>query len=484
MSSAAYVVGPPPKASAVHAHINALAISARSAPQRRLEQPSNKRREIPTAARVFFAGDVALRRPAQSLEAGVALARCQAGASRDEAEHGEAESERTLVISTGRDPTSVRAVNPPVWHASTITFPSVAALRAGDKNPFDGPYYGRWGTPTTFAVEEVVAKLEGGYRAIATSSGNAAMSTTLLSLLSAGDHILVCDTVYEPTRKFCSDILARYGVKVTFFAPSIGAGIEELFENETKVVFLEAPGSLTFEIPDVPAISTVAKKHGATVIMDNTWATPLFFKAFDHGVDISLHAATKYLCGHSDAMSGFIVLKEEKLYRSIKGQSSRLGCCPGPDDCYLVLRGIRTLPSRMKVHEENALALARWLQGREEVEEVLHPALESFPGFQIWKRDFKGSSGLFSVVLKEKYSELDLEDMVDGFKHFKIGFSWGGFESLALPFDPRPVRTASQWNHPGPCVRFHAGLEDVNDLIQDLEVGLQRLNDSYRTRSS
>jgi len=274
-------------------------------------------------------------------------------------------------------------------------------------------------------------------------------------------------------------------VKVTYFPPGIGSDIEQLFTPETRAVVLETPGSLTFEVPDVPAICLVAHEHDATVLLDNTWATPLFFRPFEHGVDISIHAATKYLCGHSDAMLGLIVLSSPKLYKKIKAVSARLGCCPGPDDCYLVLRGIRTLYARLRVHQENAMTIASWLEDREEVHSVLYPALPSFPSHDLWKRDFLGASGLFSVVLNNDYDEKDMAAMLDGLRHFSLGFSWGGFESLALPVDPTPVRTATMWDkeNQGPVFRLHIGLESPADLIVDLSMGFMRLCESRSKRA-
>ncbi len=382
----------------------------------------------------------------------------------------------TRIVATGRDPRrNFGIVNPPVYHASTVLFPTVAALNEARKAPFETVYYGRFGTPTTFALEEAIAELEGGHRAVAVSSGLAAVGIALMASLKAGDHLLMVDTCYQPTRKLCENVLTRFGVETTYYDPLIGVAIAELIRPETKVVYMESPGSLTFEVQDVPAIAAAAHDRGATAILDNTWATPLFFKPFDHGIDVSVHAATKYIAGHADAMLGLIVACDETTFRAVKWCAVGLGNCPGPDDCYLGLRGLRTLSIRLERHQETGLKLARWLKTRPEVARVLHPALPDDPGHELWKRDFAGANGLFAVVLTP-CAQQALAAMLDGLELFGMGFSWGGFESLILPVAPETTRTATTWQAAGPLLRIHAGLEDPDDLIADLERGLERLN--------
>ncbi|MGQ9372068.1 cystathionine beta-lyase [Azospirillum sp. A39] len=381
----------------------------------------------------------------------------------------------TVIAHAGRDPdANFGIVNPPVYHASTVLFPSLAALEASDRAPFDGVNYGRIGTPTSSAFETAVAELEGGHRAVVAASGLAAIATALSAFTKAGDHVLVTDSAYGPTRRFCNEVLARYGVETEYYDPRIGAGIAGLIRANTSAVYLESPGSLTFEVQDVPAIAAAAKAAGAAVLMDNTWATPLFFKPFAHGVDVSIHAATKYLVGHADAMLGLMVCNEES-FLAVKRTAVRFGTCAGPDDVYLGLRGLRTLSVRLKRHQETALILAEWLAGRPEVERLLHPARPDHPDHALWRRDFTGASGLFAALLKP-VPKTALAAMLDGMELFGLGYSWGGFESLLLPVHPAAVRTATAWAEAGPLLRVHAGLEDPDDLIADLERGFARLN--------
>ncbi len=381
----------------------------------------------------------------------------------------------TLLAHAGRNPeANFGIVNPPVYHASTVLFPTLEALEASDRNPFEIVNYGRVGTPTSHAFEEAVAAVEGGWRAVTAASGLAAIATALTAFTKTGDHILMTDSAYGPTRRVCNDILARYGVETEYYDPLIGAGIAGLIRPNTSVVFLESPGSLTFEVQDVPAIARAAKAAGATVLMDNTWATPLFFKPFEHGVDVSIHAATKYIVGHADAMLGLMVCTEAS-WPIIKKNAVRFGTCAGPDDLYLGLRGLRTMSVRLKRHQESALALADWLASRPEVARILHPARPGDPGHELWKRDFTGASGLFAAVFKA-VPKTALAAMLDGLELFGMGYSWGGFESLVLPAHPAAIRTATTWQAEGPLIRFHAGLEDVDDLIRDLDRGFARLN--------
>ncbi|MBP2227529.1 cystathionine beta-lyase [Azospirillum agricola] len=382
----------------------------------------------------------------------------------------------TLLVHAGRSPRDNHGiVNPPVYHCSTVLFPTLDALEASDRNQLEGVHYGRMGTPTSFAFEESVAALEGGWRAVHTASGLAAIATALSAFTKAGDHVLVTDSAYGPTRRFARETLIPYGVEVEFFDPCIGAGIASLLRPNTSVVFLESPGSLTFEIQDVPAIAEAAKTVGATVMLDNTWATPLFFRPFDHGVDVSIHAATKYMVGHADAMLGVITCRDEALWTPVKKAATRFGTCAGPDDLFLGMRGLRTLSVRMRQHQESALILADWLASRPEVTRVLHPARPDFPGHALWKRDFTGSSGLFSIVINP-VPRAALAAMVDDLELFGMGYSWGGFESLLLPTRPAAIRSATRWTDPGQVLRLHAGLEHPDDLIRDLDNAFRRLN--------
>jgi cystathionine beta-lyase len=385
----------------------------------------------------------------------------------------------TILAVAGRDPeANFGIVNPPVYHASTVTFPTVAALEKGAGNPFEGVRYGRAGTPTQFALEDAMAQIEGAYRAVATPSGLAAITAALIGFVKTGDHILVTDNAYGPVRRFCNDVLTRFGVETTYYDPMIGAGIARLIRPNTKVVWVESPGSVTFEVQDIPAISAEAHKAGAVVIMDNTWATPIFFRPYDKGVDVVAHAATKYVVGHSDAMMGLVTCKTRELFETVKGAANGFGYHAAPDDCYLALRGLRTMAVRLRHHEKSALNVAHWLKTRPEVDAVLHPALPDCPGHAIWKRDFAGSSGLFSIVLKSGYSKAAVDAMLDGMSIFAMGYSWGGYESLMIRQKPETMRTAVPWPAEKTCLRLHIGLEDVRDLIDDLEAGLDRLGGS------
>ncbi|MDX1497416.1 MAG: cystathionine beta-lyase [Salinisphaeraceae bacterium] len=381
---------------------------------------------------------------------------------------------KTRLIDSGRAGSEHHGVvNPPVYHASTVLFPTLEKLKEASANPFEGVYYGRFGTPTHFALEKSVAELEGGYATVTTSSGLAAITTALLAFLKAGDHLLMVDSVYGPTRKFCDGVLQNMGVAVEYYDPLIGADIKNLLRDNTRVIFLESPGSLSFEVQDVPAICAIAQQNGITTLLDNTWATALYFPAFAHGVDVSIHAATKYIVGHADAMLGLIVCNETS-YRKVKETAVQLGQTAGPDDVYLGLRGLRTLELRLKQHAENAQALCEWLTQQPEVERILYPAWPAFEGHRLWQRDFTGACGLFGLVLKSSVTEPALEAMLNDMRHFKMGYSWGGFESLILPTDPACSRTATHWQA-GPCLRIHAGLEAMEDLIADLQSGFERL---------
>jgi cystathionine beta-lyase len=372
----------------------------------------------------------------------------------------------------GRDPFSHHGyVNPPVYHASTLLYPS-----AEDYLAHRGRYqYGRRGTPTSEAFENALRAIEGPACAgvALLPSGLAAISTALLAVLRSGDHVLVTDSVYAPTRKFCNDILTRLGVSTTYYDPLIGAGIGALMQSNTRAVFTEAPGSLSFEMQDIPAIARVARDKGAVVLMDNTWASPIYFRALEHGVDVSLQSGTKYIGGHSDLMLGVVSANAETWSR-VKDTVQTMGMCVGPDDMNLGLRGLRTMGVRLARHQTAAIKVAQWLSKRPEILRVMHPALESDPGHAIWRRDFSGASGLFSVVFKP-VPQAAVNAFLNALTLYGIGASWGGYESLAIPFDCSSIRTATAWKPGGPTVRFHIGLEDVDDLIADLERGFAAL---------
>lgn len=382
----------------------------------------------------------------------------------------------TTIVHAGRKPFDNHGiVNPPVYHASTVLFPTVEAWeQARDRRDQPGTIvYGRRGTPTTFALQDAMAELEGADHCLAVPSGLAAITAPLLAFLDPGDHMLMVDAVYYPARRFADTLLARMGVETTFYDPAIGAGIAGLIRQNTRVVYLEAPGSQTFEMQDIPAIAEVARKAGAVTMMDNTWATPLYFKPLDFGVDISIMAATKYIVGHSDAMLGLVSARDEHFAR-VRDSAWTLGMAVGPDDCYLGQRGLRTLSARLARHQESAMKLAKWFEARPEVDRVLYPALPSDPGHGIWKRDFEGASGLFGVVLRDASPDA-VAAMLNGYRYFGMGGSWGGYESLVLPTQPERLRSATTWDAPGPTLRYHAGLEDADDLIADLEAGFERL---------
>jgi len=384
------------------------------------------------------------------------------------------------VVSAGRAPEKHSGiVNPPVYHASTVLFPTVAALRKAIRTPFEGVYYGRIGTPTSFAFEEAITEIEGGHRSVSVSSGLAAITIALMATLKAGDHLLMVDTTYNPTRKFCETTLAHFGIETTFYDPLVGANIADLVRRETKVIYLESPGSLTFEIQDVAAIAGVARERGILTIMDNTYATPLFFQPFKHGVDVIVHAATKYIAGHADAMLGVIVTRDKKTFDTVKTMAVALGNSAGAEELFLGLRGLRTLSVRLARHQETGIKLAKWLAAQTEVARVIHPALPGDANHELWKRDFSGANGLFAMILRP-VSDAAVCAMLDGMKHFGMGFSWGGFESLILPVEPWISRTATRWAETGPYIRLHAGLEDADDLIADLEAGFERLRKAPR----
>ncbi|MFG1395616.1 cystathionine beta-lyase [Roseixanthobacter pseudopolyaromaticivorans] len=376
----------------------------------------------------------------------------------------------TEVVRLGRDPFRFDGfVNPPVVRGSTVLYPNYADL-AAHRSRYS---YGRRGNPTTEALETALQALEGSDGVALTPSGLSACSIALLSALAAGDHLLMVDTVYYPTRRFCDTVLRRMGVETTYYDPLAAAGIAQLLRENTRAIFLEAPGSQSFEMQDVPAITTVARARGITTLIDNTWATPLFFKPHDFGVDISIQAGTKYIGGHADLNLGTISAVGQS-WKRVHDTHGDMGICISPDDAALGSRGLRTMAVRLERHQASALTVARWLQARPEVSRVLHPGLENNPGHAIWKRDFKGSSGLFSIILKP-VAEPALAAFFDALELFGMGYSWGGYESLIIAFDCSTYRTATKWQAEGPGVRLHIGLESPADLMADLDQAFAKM---------
>lgn len=366
--------------------------------------------------------------------------------------------------------------------ASTIVFDTVEAYIGRHSRIYDEVIYGLYGTETTFALEAAIAALEGGHKTVVTSSGTAAISLSLSAFLQAGDHLLVIDTVYRSTRRFCDDVLTGNGVEVSYFDPRVGGEIAAHIRPKTRVIFLETPGSLTFEMPDVAAITAVARSRQIVTMIDNTWATPLLFRPIEHGVDVSIASATKYLSGHSDVMLGAMTASNADIFKKLKDTARSWGNCAGADDCYLVHRGLRTLDVRLERHERNAAELIDWFQQQPEVRRVLYPALPSDSGHAIWKRDFDGASGLFGVLL-DPMSAADQSVFFNHLQFFKLGASWGGFESLMVPAWPTPVRNCSPLEE-GSLIRVHAGLEDSGDLIGDLVAAFERLRSSRNGSTS
>lgn len=386
--------------------------------------------------------------------------------------------EDTRLVTAGRYPERFGgAVNTPVFRGSTILHESMAAWadkkhRQATDEP-EASTYGRFGMATHHALEEAIASLEGGHRSLVYPSGLAACATALMSLLSAGDHVLVTDSAYSPTRAFLRRVLGRFGVSVDVYDPQVGARLEDAIRPETRVVYVESPGSETFEVQDVPAIADVARRRGIRTVMDNTWGTPLFFKPLEYGVDVSIQAATKYIVGHSDALLGVVTCTEE-VWPLIKRTSEDFGQTASADDVYLALRGLRTLRVRLNQHWRSGVEVASWLESRPEVERVLHPALASHPGHALWRRDFSGACGLFAMVLKPAGTEA-IEVFVDSLQLFGLGVSWGGFESLIVPFDPSGDRAATRWPYRGQAFRLHIGLESPADLLADLAQAFERM---------
>lgn len=392
--------------------------------------------------------------------------------------------ESTQIVHAGRDPKNQGwMVNPPIYQSSTIVFPSYKDLLHAEKGYSDNdlvqPYelkYGRYGTQSNFSLEEAIADIEGGYNSFVTSSGAAAVYTAILAFVKQGDHILMVDNAYSPSRGFNVNFLAKFGVETTFYDPRCSAQeLEKLIQKNTKIIFMESPGSLSFEIQDVKAICKVAKKHKIVTIMDNSWASGIYFKPLEHGVDVSVMALTKYINGHSDVMMGAITI-QERHYKVMYESFRYMGVTASPFSCYLAQRGLRTAKIRMDHIFKSAVELASWLEKRPEVKEVLYPALKTSKDYKLWKRDFSGAAGVFSIVLDKKYSPASIAKMVDNLHYYGMGYSWGGYESLILPFNAQKSRSATKWEFgDNTCLRINVGLEDVEDLKEDLEAGFKRL---------
>jgi cysteine-S-conjugate beta-lyase len=375
----------------------------------------------------------------------------------------------TIVTHAGRHPEQHWGyVNTPVYRGSTILFPTLDALESTEPR-FD---YGRTGNPSSAAVEDLVSELEGAAGTVLAPSGLSAISLALMTVLSSGDDVLITDSAYQPTRRVSDGVLTRMGISVRYYDPRAGQTIESLLTNKTRAVFVESPGSLTFEMQDLPAIAALAKARDIAVIVDNSWATPIFHNPLALGADIVVHAGTKMFVGHSDTMFG-TASANEKWFKELKNTHVRLGLCASPDDCFLAARGLRTLAIRMKEHSERSTALAEWLEGQPGVRQVVHPALPSHPDHALFQRDFRGAGSVFSVLLEPR-PRAALAAMVNGFELFAMGWSWGGYESLCLPIHPEKIRTAVKWEEPGPMLRIHTGLEGPDDLKADLAAGLER----------
>jgi len=385
--------------------------------------------------------------------------------------------EDTKLVHLGRGPSSFEGtVNLPVYRASTILSADMDSYihRFDDEKNFTDITYGARGTQNSRALGEAIADLEGGHGTIVTTSGLSAISVTLGALVSAGDHILISDSVYGPTRTFCNQVLSRYGVTTEYYSPDIGDAIAELIQKNTRLVLMEAPGSLTFEMQDIPGITRAAKEKGVLTVMDNTWATPVFFRPLEHGVDISIQAGTKYIAGHSDLVIGMVTSARETTHKMMVSHAQNLGDAASPDDCYLALRGLRTLSVRLYRQQESTLKVAAWLADQPQVYRVLYPALPGDPGHALWKRDFKGASSLFGLAMHSE-DETAVKAMADSLKYFQIGSSWGGYESL-IAFNHMPVaRERVSWTEKPFMLRVHIGLEDPEDLIADLAQGLARI---------
>ncbi len=393
------------------------------------------------------------------------------------------QDKQTQLIHAGRDPKWTRGVvNPPVQRASTVVFNTVAEKnQATIGRTGKHLFYGRRGTTTHFALQEAMNEIEGGAGCALYPCGAAAIANSILSFVETGDHILMVDTCYEPTRDFCNIIMKKMGIETTYYSPTIGEGIRDLIQPNTKVLFTESPGSITMEVMDIPTLAAIAHEQDIVVMLDNTWAAGVNFDPFKHGVDVSIQAATKYIVGHSDVMIG-TATATEKYWPQLREQSYLMGQCISPDDAYLALRGLRTLDVRLRQHAQSSLKVAQWLQSRPEVDHVRHPALASCPGNEFFQRDFTGGNGLFSFVLKTSNPKATTA-LLDGMQHFSMGYSWGGFESLILANEPASFDTLRTVAHPhfsGTLLRLHIGLENVDDLIADLEAGLTRYQEALQ----
>ncbi len=376
----------------------------------------------------------------------------------------------TLGLAKG-DPGGI--VNTPVCRASTLLFESMEAFEAAESGTSSRPTYGRFSNPTNAALEKALAELDGADHALTFSSGLASIVCALMAFLKTGDHVLITDNVYTSTRTTVINEFDRLGIAYDFYDPTVGEGIEALMKPNTRVVYVESPGSLTFEVQDVPAIARVAHAHDCVVIADNTWATPIYYRPFDMGIDISMHSATKYISGHSDILMGVLTCKAKHYNRLLQTHKS-YGACATADSCYLALRGLRSMRARMERQQQSAIEVAEWFKTQPSVEKVLYPMLPDDPFHALWKRDMTGGASLFSVIFKP-CDKKAMAAFIDSLQLFGIGFSWGGFESLLIPFDPPKVRSATTWPYKGQAVRFHIGLEAPEDLIADLAQGLKRL---------
>jgi cystathionine beta-lyase len=375
-----------------------------------------------------------------------------------------------LIHSDVKVPAGYRSLASPVYRGSTTLFPDAASVDDSWDQHEVGYTYGLYGTPTTLELAGKICELEKGYRTIVTPGGQGAISLINLSLLKSGDHVLIPESVYTPNRKLAYHVLRRFGVDAGFYPPEIGGGIKDLLRENTRLVWVESPGSITMEVQDVPTIAAAARAGGVLVALDNTWSAGVYFDAFAHGVDITMQALTKYVGGHSDLLLGSVTVKEKNLYERLGRTHQLLGCAASPDDCSLALRGMRTMAVRLKHIEDSALRIAQWLKARPEIERVLHPALEGSPGHEFWKRDFTGSAGVFSMLFKAEITKEEILRFVDGLELFEIGYSWGGVTSLAVAYDFRGAKGRPAYGHR--IVRLNIGLEDTEDLIADLEHGL------------